>query len=188
MNLNIPVVDREADLHNMPHLTALGLSPDGTTLASGTKQGGIQTWNIATGKAVAVFAKPIDQGNREHILALCFSSDGTLLAACSYELIRIWEVDTGNVLLSINPDERQRDIIHGRTASTPNRWFFHQMTQFLLAELSAAQSNCGKLQQETGSLFLMGHTQKVETLAFSSDNKTLVSTGSRWHNSLVGLE
>ena len=51
------------------------------------------------------------------------------------------------------------------------------MAQFLLADLSTGQFNCGKFQQETESLRLIGHTQKVETLAFSSDGKTLLSTG-----------
>ena len=73
-------------------------------LPVGTKQGGLQTWNVATGKALAVFAEPTAQEEFEHILALCFSPDGTLLAACSYKLIRIWEVDTGNALLSITPE------------------------------------------------------------------------------------
>ena len=159
----------------MPHVTALGFSPDGATLASGTNQGGIQTWNVATGKAVAAFAKPIDQGNREHILALCFSSDGTLLAACSYELIRIWEVDTGNTLLSVHPDAHKQ----GNTWTYrihPELLVFSPDDAILVSDLSAGQSNCGKLQQETGSLFLMAYT-KIETLAFSADGKTLLSTG-----------
>ena len=191
--LNIPVVDPEADLHNIPHVTALGLSPDGTTLASGTEQGGIQTWNVATGKAVAVFAKPIDQGNREYILALCFSSDGTLLAACSYELIRIWDVATGNLLLSINPDECQRD----------NPWTYRIHAESLVFSPDDAILVSGVVggaiqlwEVTTGDRItvLDGHTQKVETLAFSSDNKTLVSTGADgtillwdWNEILTGL-
>ncbi|RKU20265.1 hypothetical protein C6500_09180 [Candidatus Poribacteria bacterium] len=174
--LNIPVVDPEADLHNIPHVTALGLSPDGTTLASGTEQGGIQTWNVATGKAVAVFAKPIDQGNREHILALCFSSDGTLLAACSYELIRIWDVATGNLLLSINPDECQRDNpwtyrIH------PESLVFSPDDAILVSGVVGGAIQLWEVTTGDRITVLDGHTQKVETLVFSSDNKTLVSTG-----------
>ena len=61
--LNIPLVDWEADLHNMPYVTALDFSPDGTTLVSGTNQGGIQTWNVATGKALAVLANRVSKRN-----------------------------------------------------------------------------------------------------------------------------
>ena len=145
-------------------------------LASGTNQGGIQTWNVATGKAAAAFAKPIDRGNREHILALRFSSDGTLLAACSYKLIRIWDVATGNTLLSVNPDE----------GDGGNTWTYRIHPELLVFSSDGAILVSGFVggaiqlwEVTTGDKItvLDEHTQKVETLAFSSDGKTLVSTG-----------
>ena len=174
--LNIPVVDPETDLHNMPHLTALGLSPDGTTLASGTKQGGIQTWNVATGKAVAAFAKPIDQGNREHILALCFSSDSTLLAACSSKLIRIWEVDTGNILLSVHTEAHKQ----GNTWTYrihPESLVFSPDDTILVSGFVGGAIQLWEVTTGDRITVLDRHTQKVETLAFSADGNTLVSTG-----------
>ena len=174
--LNIPLADREADIHNMPHVTALGFSPDGATLASGTNQGGIQTWNVATGKAVAAFAKPIDQGNREHILALCFSSDGTLLAACSYELIRIWEVDTGNTLLSVHPDAHKQ----GNTWTYrihPELLVFSPDDAILVSGFVGGAIQLWEVTTGDRITVLDGHTQKIETLAFSADGKTLLSTG-----------
>ena len=174
--LNIPLVDREANLHSMPRVTALGFSSDGTTLASGTKQGGIQTWNVATGKALAVFAKPTDQEEFEDILALCFSSDGTLLAAGSYELIRIWEVDTGNILLSVNPDEGK----HGNTWKYkiyPESLVFSPDDTILISGLASGAIRLWEVTTGDRIAALDGHTQKVETLAFSSDGKTLLSTG-----------
>ena len=173
--LNIPLVDREADIHNMPHISALAFSPDGTTLASGTNQGGIQTWNIATGKALAVFAKPTNQGSLEAILALRFSSDGTLLAAGSYKLIRIWEVDTGNILLSVNPDERKR----GNTWTYrihPESLVFSPDGAILVSGLVHGAIRLWEVTTGDRIAVLDGHTQPVETLAFSSDGKTLVST------------
>ena len=174
--LNIPLVDREADIHNMPHVTALEFSPDGAMLASGTNQGGIQTWNVATGKAVAAFAKPIDQGNREHILALRFSSDGTLLAASSYELIRIWDVNTGNTLLSVNPDEGNGGNIWTYRIH-PELLVFSPDGTILVSGLVGGAIQLWEVTTGNRITVLDGHTQKVETLAFSSDNKTLVSTG-----------
>ena len=77
-------------------------------------------------KQSAVFAEADrPRGTREDILALCFSSDDTLLAAGSYEFIRIWEVDTGNILLSVHTDARIGKVTHGPTAFIPNRWYFH---------------------------------------------------------------
>ena len=178
--LSIPLVDQEADMHNKPRVTALAFSPDGTTLVSGTHQGGIQTWNVATGKALAVLAEPTDQGNLEysleHILALCFSSDGTLLAAGSYELIRIWEVATGNILLSVNPDVHTGDSpwpysIH------PESLVFSPDGAILVSGLVGGAIQLWEVTTGNRIAALDGHTQKVETLAFSPDGKTLVSTG-----------
>ena len=178
--LNIPVVDREADLHNTPRVTALAFSPDGTTLVSGTHQGGIQTWNVATGKALAVFAKPTDQGKRkyssERILALCFSSDGTLLAAGSYELIHIWEVATGNILLSVNPDDHKGES-PWTYRSYPESLVFSPDGAILVSGLVGGTIELWEVTTGTRIAALDGHTQQVETLAFSSDGKTLVSTG-----------
>ena len=39
------------------------------------------------------------------------------------------------------------------------------------------QFNCGMLRRENKVTVLDGHTQKVETLKFSPDGETLVSTG-----------
>ena len=174
--LNIPLVDREADIHSMPHVTALEFSPDGATLASGTKQGGIQTWNVATGKALAVFAMPTAQGNREHILALCFSSDSTLLAASSYELIRIWEVDTGNILLSVHPDAHKQ----GNTWTYrihPELLVFSPDDAILVSGFVGGAIQLWEVTTGDRITVLDGHTQKIETLAFSADGKTLLSTG-----------
>ena len=190
--LNISLVDRAANLHSMPRVTALGFSSDGTTLAGGTKQGGIQTWSVATGKAVAVFAKPTDQEEFEDILALCFSSDGTLLAAGSYELIRIWEVATGNILLSVNPDERKR----GNTWTYnihPESLVFSPDNTILISGLVGGAIRLWEVPTGDRIAALDGHTQQVETLAFSSDGKTLVSTGAdgtillwNWNEVLTG--
>ncbi len=174
--LNILLVDREADIHNMPQVTALEFSPDGAMLASGTNQGGIQTWNVATGKALAVFAKPTDQTEFEDILALCFSSDGTLIAAGSYELIRIWEVDTGNILLSVTPDAHKQGNTWKYDIHAESLVFSPDDT-ILISGLTGGAIQLWEVTTGDKITVLDGHTQKVETLAFSSDNKTLVSTG-----------
>ena len=173
--LNIPLVDREADIRNMPRVTALTFSPDGTTLVSGTNQGEIQTWNVATGKALAVFAKPTDQEKHEHILALCFSSDGTLLAAGSYKLIRIWEVATGNILLSVNPDTHKGDNIWPYNLY-PESLVFSPDGAILVSGLVGGAIQLWEVKTGDKIAVLDGHTQQVETLGFSSDGKTLVST------------
>ena len=75
----IPLADLKAGIHNIPGVLALAFSPHGTWLVSGTDQGKIQMWDVATGGALAVFAEPTEQENLGRILALTFSPDGTLL-------------------------------------------------------------------------------------------------------------
>ena len=171
--LNIPLVDWKADIHNVPHVTALGFSPDGAILCSGTNQGEIQTWNVATGKALAVLAEPSEQEELVHTSALRYSPDGSLLAAGSYSLIRIWEVDTGKVLLSVNTEHKRGNTTFG---SYPEPLVFSPDGRVLINGLDRGVIQLWDVTTGDSITVLDGHTQKIETLAFSSDSKTLVST------------
>ena len=170
--LKIPLVDRAADIHKMPHVTALAFLPDDTTLVSGTNQGGIQTWSVATGEALAVIAKPTEHENLGRISALRFSPDGTLLAAGSHNLIRIWDVDTGNKLLSANTKHKRGNTTFG---GYPELLVFSPDSAILVNGLGPGTIQLWDVTTGDRIAVLDGHTQKVETLAFSSDGKTLVS-------------
>ena len=172
--LIIPLVDwEEADIHNVSLVTALAFSPDGTTLVSGTNQGKIQTWNVATGKALAVFAKPTAQENLGHISALSFSPDGALLAAGSHSQIDLWEVNTGNKLLSVNT-KHKRGNMGFQSYSEP--LVFSPDGAILVNGLEHGVIQLWDITTGDRIAVLDGHTQKVETLVFSPDGTTLVST------------
>ena len=176
--LNIPLidwtrVDWEADINNIPHVNTLAFSPDGMTLVSGTDQGGIQTWNAATGEALAVIAKPTEHENLGHISALRFSPDGTLLAAGVHSQIRLWEVGTGNTLLSVSTDHKRGNMTF---QSYPEPLVFSQDGTTLVNGLAHGAIQLWDVTTGDAIAVLDGHTQKVETLAFSPDGKTLVST------------
>ena len=172
--LIMPLVDwEEADIHNMSHVTALAFSSDGATLVSGTDQGKIQTWNVATGKALAVFAKPTAQENLGHISALSFSPDSALLAAGSHSQIDLWEVNTGNKLLSVNT-KHKRGNMGFQSYSEP--LVFSQDGTILANGLQHGVIQLWDITTGDRIAVLDGHTQKVETLVFSPDGTTLVST------------
>ena len=172
--LIIPLVDwEEADIHNVSLVTALAFSPDGTTLVSGTNQGEIQTWHVATGKALATFAKPNAQENLGYISALSFSSDGTLLAAGSHSQIHLWEVNSGNKLLSVSTEHKRGNVgFH----SNPEPLVFSPDGKILVNGLEHGAIQLWDVTTGDRIAVLDGHTQKVETLAFSPDGETLVST------------
>ena len=76
----IPLADLKAGMpHNIPTASALAFSQDGRWLVSGTEDGKIQMWDVATGEALVAFAAP--DGARESwlgISALVFSPDRSL--------------------------------------------------------------------------------------------------------------
>ena len=171
----IPLADLNAGIpHNTPGILALAFSPHGTWLVSGTDQGKIQMWDVATGRALAVFAEPTEQEDLGRILALAFSPDGTLLAAGIRGNIHLWEVDTENKLFSVNTEHKRGDKPFSGAAEP---LAFSPDGAVLVNGLHVGAIQLWDVTTGDKIAVLDGHTQKVETLAFSPDGKTLVSTG-----------
>ncbi len=80
-------------------VNSVAFKPDGTVLASGTRDGNIRLWNIETGKLIRVLdAKKVD--------GLAFSADGNILANGSIadRNVKVWDPDTGQLLHTLEPD------------------------------------------------------------------------------------
>ena len=173
--LVIPVLDAlPLGMHdNPPTILELAFSPDGRWLVSGTTEGEIRMWDVATGEALVVFAEPTEQGNLGRISAVAFSPDRALLAAGTHGYIHLWDVHTGHKRSSIH-------TVHKRGRTT-----FHDSPKSLVfspdaAILVSGHTN-GTIQLwdvKTGDRIaaLDGHTQQIETLKFSPDGEMLVST------------
>ena len=167
--------------HKMPTINALTFSPDGKKIVGGTMGGNVQMWDPETGVPLAPFfagqdldkaAKQILGGGfrttyQDPIKALAFSSDSTLLAVGSQNRIRLLgshqqiglkEVSHGTNALVFSPDNTV--LVTGTTAGIKH-------SEIELWDLTTGE----KLST------LDGHTAPVETLVFSPDGKTLVSTG-----------
>ena len=169
----IPLADLRADIHNIPIVSALVFSPDGRWLVSGTEGGKIQMWDVATGEALVAFAEPMARENTGGISALVFSPDGTLLAAGVHSQIRLWEVGTGNVLLSVRTEHKRGNMVF---QSYPEPLVFSQDGAILVNGFVNGAIQLWDVTTGDAIAVLDGHTQKVETLAFSPDGQTLVST------------
>ena len=160
--------------HNIPTILALAFSPDGRWLVSGTTEGEIRMWDVATGEPLTVFGASTEEANLGHISALAFSPDRAVLAASTKRQLHLWDVRTGHKIFSVS-------IVHKRGWRT-----YHDYPKPLVFSPDGAilvnGHSSGTIQlwdAKTGDRIaaLDGHTQQVETLKFSPDGETLVSTG-----------
>ncbi len=69
---------------------SVAFSPDGKTVASGSRDKTIKLWDVATAKEIATLS-----GHSDWVVSVAFSPDGKTLASASYdETIRLWDVAT----------------------------------------------------------------------------------------------
>ncbi|CAK74234.1 unnamed protein product (macronuclear) [Paramecium tetraurelia] len=97
---------------------AVNVSPDGTTLASGSVDKSIRLWDVKTGQQKAKL-----DGHSGDVYSVSFSPDGTLLASGSGDSsIRLWDVkeelsilssqnDYQDVLVQFQPQVFQKNFI-----------------------------------------------------------------------------
>jgi WD40 repeat protein len=84
---------------------SVAFSPDGKTLVCGDVYGNIVLWDVRTGKRSATLQRFNPKAREEAIngvYSLAFSPDGSTLAAGTYRGIRLWDVKSGENLVSLS--------------------------------------------------------------------------------------
>jgi WD40 repeat protein len=135
-------------------------SSDGKTLAT-ADAGTVRIWNLATLKQIHRL-----KGHRHIISSLTFSASGKFLHSWSKEehMIRVWEVATGNELHCPGPRPggyAAAISLDGKITARADHGRIRLWRTFTGKEIARYR----------------GHTEWVNSIAFSPDSKLLVSTG-----------
>lgn len=177
---------------------AVAISPDGTTLASGSEDKTVKVWDLATGKNTATL-----MGHTEPVQAVAFSPDGKTLASGSVDkTVRLWEVSTGKELarlghtnvaccVAFSPDGKR--LASGAAGKSIELWEAasgRHMAALEARVLALAFSPDGRtlasgdkdhaielwdVARSAKRATLQGHTDVVRSVAFSPDGRTLAS-------------
>ena len=137
---------------------SVSFSPDGKTLASGSRDNTIKLWDVATGENIATL-----RGHTSSVFSVSFSPDGKTLASGSTDAtIKLWDVEY------ITPP-----IGHTSTGSV--QCPFRLMVRPLLQGLLDGTIKLWGVVTRQNIATLEGHTGGVNSVSFSPDGKTLAS-------------
>ncbi|MBI3248823.1 MAG: WD40 repeat domain-containing protein [Deltaproteobacteria bacterium] len=139
---------------------SVAFSPDGTTLASGSRDDTVRLWDVAQGQQRAVL-----QGHTNMVASVAFGPDGTTLASGNVDrTVRLWDVARG----------QQRAVLSGHTDRVHSVAFSPDGTTLV----SGSDDHTVRLWDVARGqerAVLSGHTDSVWSVAFSPDGTTLAS-------------
>ncbi|MBD2568630.1 protein kinase domain-containing protein [Anabaena lutea] len=142
---------------------SVAYSPDGQTLASGSRDTTIKLWDVKTGNLLQTLT-----GHSYTVWSVAYSPNGqTLASGSSDKTIKLWNVNTGKLLQTLTGHS---DEVYSVAYSPDGQTL-----------ATGSNDNTIKLWDvKTGNLLqtLTGHSYTVYSVAYSPDGQTLAS-GSR---------
>ena len=92
----------ESRMRHADRVNALSYSPDGTKLASASRDGTVKVWDLGNGRDLATYRghadQPDDPSKNTNVLKagdVAFGPDGKVVASASGTQVHLWEPDTG---------------------------------------------------------------------------------------------
>jgi WD40 repeat protein len=140
---------------------AIGLSPDGKKVVSGSG-GGVRLWDIDAGRVIAKWTE-----HTGHIVSVRWDRGGGRVLSWSYDFgtARVWDVESGKTDLAVETG------LEGVWAMT------YSPDTTMIATGGYREEYLKIWDAKTGKLVanLKGHTSTVECLAWTADGKRLIS-------------
>ncbi|HEX4072328.1 MAG TPA: protein kinase, partial [Planctomycetaceae bacterium] len=183
-----PLEDLDAGGEIRPSLTlqhslrtfGVAFSPDGRLLASTGKDRAVRLWDPVSGQLRATL-----EGHKDVLTPVVFSPNGKLLASGSDDTtIKLWDPVSGHELMTLTG---HKDFVESLAFSPDGRFLASgskdsTVRLWEVGSLDTANSSGGTAkspaQPITEWTVFKGHTEGINSVAFSPDGKTLASASS----------
>ena len=148
-------------------VTSVSFSPDGTTLASGSRDGTVKLWEVATRANFATW-EAAERSEYVETISVSFSPDGTMLASGTWDnTVKLWDVATGEKIATLEGHRAEVKSVsfspNGTTLASGSRDGTVKLWEV------ATRANFATLE---------GHTSQVNSVSFSPNGNTLASGSS----------
>lgn len=143
----------------------LAFSPDGRILASGSWDGSVKLWNVATGALLWTGQ------HSSHVNRVAFAPDGRLLASCGQDAtVRLWDAQSGQARQMLAHAQPVTVVAWRPCADTPAHLL-------VCGDLAGAIHLWVVAQEQAATCVqtLVDHTTWVDGLAFAPDGRALAS-------------
>ena len=146
---------------NLDHkVRSIAFSPDGETLATGSDDKLVRLLDIKTGNCLKTFPR----GHDGRVWSVAFSPDGKTLASGDGQTVKLWNIESEELLLTLpESDRRIRAIAFSPDGKT------------LITGSDDQSVRLWDVCKGESLKTIYGYTQRVWSVAFSPDGKTLVS-------------
>ncbi|NWJ95875.1 MAG: protein kinase [Chloroflexi bacterium] len=141
------------------HVMAVAFSPDTDGLASGSKDGMVRLWELPNGTEIDVL-----EGHDEEVSSVVFAPDGKRLASGSHDKsVKLWSLETGQDYKTFR--NNGGEWVHDVAFSHDGRTLVSVSNQIKLRDMPNG----------TELAILDGHTDLVNTVVFSADDRYLAT-------------